>query len=86
VGGAMERSADNGITLVQPPRLRRRGLLCPGMKVETITIAGGARALSVTDIALDLGFRDTSSFSTTFRKLVEQTPTDYRRSLPPGKA
>jgi AraC family transcriptional regulator len=43
-------------------------------------------ALSVTDIALDLGFRDTSSFSTTFRKLVGRTPTDYRRSLQPGKA
>jgi len=44
------------------------------------------QALSVTDIALDLGFLDTSSFSTTFRKLVGRTPTDYRRSLPPGKA
>jgi len=44
------------------------------------------QALLVTDIALDLGFLDTSSFSTTFRKLVGRTPTDYRRSLPPGKA
>ena len=43
-------------------------------------------ALSVTDIALDLGFLDSSSFSTTFRKLVGRTPTDYRRSLPLGKA
>jgi AraC-like DNA-binding protein len=42
--------------------------------------------LSITDIALDLGFLDTSTFSTTFRKLVGRTPSDYRRSLPPGKA
>ena len=40
-------------------------------------------ALSVTDIALDLGFPETSSFSTTFHKLVGRTPTDYRRSLSP---
>ena len=40
VDGAMERSADNGIRFVRPPQLRRRGLLCPGMMVETITIAG----------------------------------------------
>ena len=43
-------------------------------------------ALSVTDIALDLGFLDTSTFSTSFRKLEGRTPTDYRRSLLPGKA
>ena len=40
---------------------------------------------SITDIGLDLGFRDTSSFSTTFRKLVGRTPTAYRRSLAPNK-
>ena len=42
-------------------------------------------ALSVTEIALDLGFRETSSFSTAFRKLVGRTPTGYRRSLPPSQ-
>jgi AraC-like DNA-binding protein len=40
-------------------------------------------ALSITDIALDLGFREASTFSTTFRKLVGRTPTDYRRSVLP---
>jgi hypothetical protein len=29
---------------------------------------------------------EASTFSATFRKLVGRTPTDYRRSLPPGKA
>jgi AraC family transcriptional regulator len=34
---------------------------------------------SVTEIAHEMGFADTSSFSTTFRKLAGQTPTEYRR-------
>jgi AraC family transcriptional regulator len=38
-------------------------------------------ALSVTEIALDVGFRETSSFTTAFRKLFGRTPTEYRRSL-----
>jgi AraC family transcriptional regulator len=38
-------------------------------------------ARSVTEIALDVGFSETSSFSAAFRKLTRQTPTDYRRSL-----
>jgi AraC family transcriptional regulator len=41
--------------------------------------------LSITDIALDLGFREASTFSTTFRRLVGRTPTDYRRSVLPVK-
>jgi len=38
-------------------------------------------ARSVTEIALDVGFSETSSFSAAFRKLTRQTPTEYRRSL-----
>jgi AraC family transcriptional regulator len=37
--------------------------------------------LSVTEIAANLGFSETSSFSATFRKLTGRTPSDYRRSL-----
>jgi AraC family transcriptional regulator len=37
--------------------------------------------LSVTDIALAVGFSETSSFTTAFRKLAGRTPTEYRRSL-----
>jgi AraC family transcriptional regulator len=43
---------------------------------------------SVTEIGLALGFRETSSFTTAFRKATGQTPTAYRRSLagiPHGK-
>jgi AraC family transcriptional regulator len=36
---------------------------------------------SVTEVALDMGFSDTSSFTTAFRKLAGRTPTEYRRSV-----
>jgi AraC family transcriptional regulator len=36
---------------------------------------------SVTEIALDMGFSDTSSFTAAFHKLVGRTPTEYRRSV-----
>ena len=39
-------------------------------------------SLSVTDIALVVGFADTSSFSVAFRNLVGQSPREYRRNLP----
>ena len=38
-------------------------------------------SVSVTDIALKVGFADTSSFSVAFRKLVGQSPREYRRGL-----
>jgi AraC family transcriptional regulator len=45
-------------------------------------------ASSVTEIGLAVGFHETSSFTTAFRKATGQTPTAYRRSLasiPQGK-
>jgi AraC family transcriptional regulator len=39
-------------------------------------------SLSVTDIAHQVGFADTSSFSVAFRNLVGRSPREYRRSLP----
>jgi len=36
---------------------------------------------SVTEIALDMGFSDASSFTAAFRKLAGRTPTEYRRSV-----
>jgi AraC family transcriptional regulator len=38
-------------------------------------------ASSVTEIGLAVGFRETSSFATAFRKATGQTPTAHRRSL-----
>jgi AraC family transcriptional regulator len=40
-----------------------------------------APASSVTDIGLTMGFRDTSAFSTAFRKATGFTPTGYQRNL-----
>jgi len=39
------------------------------------------RELSVTTIALDVGFGDTSRFSAAFHRLTGQTPSRYRRNL-----
>jgi AraC family transcriptional regulator len=41
----------------------------------------GKLDLSVTDIGLTVGFSETSSFSTAFRKATGLSPTDYRRSF-----
>ncbi len=38
-------------------------------------------SLSVTDIALEVGFANTSSFSVAFRSLVGRSPREYRRGL-----
>jgi AraC family transcriptional regulator len=37
--------------------------------------------MSVTEIAIALGFADTSAFSTTFRRLAGGSPRDYRRAF-----
>jgi AraC family transcriptional regulator len=39
------------------------------------------RELSVTAIALKIGFGDTTTFSAAFHRLTGQTPSYYRRNL-----
>jgi AraC family transcriptional regulator len=39
------------------------------------------RELSVTTIALEIGFSDTSTFTTAFHRLTGETPSYYRRNL-----
>jgi AraC family transcriptional regulator len=39
------------------------------------------RELSVTTIALDVGFSETSTFTAAFHRLTGQTPSRYRRNL-----
>jgi AraC family transcriptional regulator len=41
----------------------------------------GKGDMSVTEIAVALGFADTSAFSTTFRRFVGTAPRDYRRNV-----
>ena len=38
-------------------------------------------ARTVTEVGLMLGFAETSSFTTSFRRSVGVTPSDYRRSI-----
>ena len=38
-------------------------------------------ALSITDIALELGYSETGSFTAAFRRITGRTPTRYRRTL-----
>jgi AraC family transcriptional regulator len=40
-----------------------------------------SRELSITAIALDIGFAETSTFSAAFHRLTGQTPSCYRRNL-----
>jgi AraC family transcriptional regulator len=50
-------------------------------RIERAKALLGDRKLSVTEIGLDVGFSETSSFTAAFRKLTGETPTMYRRSL-----
>jgi AraC family transcriptional regulator len=50
-------------------------------RVERAKVLLGRGELSVTEIAVSLGFADTSAFSTTFRRFSGGTPRDYRRAL-----
>ena len=55
-------------------------------RVERAKLLLANSGRSITDIALDLGFCEASSFTTVFRKLVGHTPTGYRRSFTPNIA
>jgi len=50
-------------------------------RMEQAKLLLGKSRASVTEIALQVGFRETSSFTAAFRKLTDHSPTEYRRSL-----
>ncbi|MBR0858295.1 AraC family transcriptional regulator [Bradyrhizobium liaoningense] len=50
-------------------------------RMEAAKLQLADRSISVTDIALSLGYAQTSSFSSAFRKTTGWTPTDYRREF-----
>jgi AraC family transcriptional regulator len=52
-----------------------------GQRIERAKALLEDRALSVTDIGLALGFRETSSFTAAFRKATGLTPSRYHRSI-----
>ena len=49
-------------------------------RIELAKTLLAAPDASVTDVGLTLGFSETSSFTSTFRKTTGLTPTAYRRS------
>jgi AraC family transcriptional regulator len=50
-------------------------------RIERAKSLLAARKLSVTEIGLDVGFSETSSFTSAFRKVTGETPTGYRRRV-----
>jgi AraC family transcriptional regulator len=52
-----------------------------GRRIERAKQLLADRNLSVTTIALAIGFSDTSTFTTAFHRLTGQTPSRYRRNL-----
>jgi AraC family transcriptional regulator len=50
-------------------------------RIERAKSLLAARKLSVTEIGLNVGFSETSSFTSAFRKITGETPTDYRRRV-----
>ena len=50
-------------------------------RIERAKILLAERTRSVTEIGLDVGFSETSSFTAAFHKVTGETPTEYRRSL-----
>jgi AraC family transcriptional regulator len=50
-------------------------------RIERAKALLGERESSVTDVALEVGFSETSSFSAAFRHATGTTPTEYRRTL-----
>ena len=50
-------------------------------RVERAKLLLARHGMSVTEIGVDLGFSETSSFSAAFRKFTGSTPTGFRRNL-----
>jgi AraC family transcriptional regulator len=52
-----------------------------GRRMERAKDLLAVKGLSVTEIGIDIGFRETSSFTAAFHKFTGHTPSDYRRHL-----
>jgi len=55
------------------------------LRVERAKMLLANNAVAVTDVARRVGFKDVSHLDRTFRKIVGQSPTEYRRSLPQAR-
>jgi AraC family transcriptional regulator len=52
-----------------------------GRRMERAKDLLAVTELSITEIGIDIGFHETSSFTAAFRKFTGHTPTDFRRHL-----
>ncbi|HEY1736219.1 MAG TPA: helix-turn-helix transcriptional regulator, partial [Methylovirgula sp.] len=50
-------------------------------RIEATKVLLGRTSEPITEIALRLGFSETSSFTAGFRRVTGQSPSEYRRSL-----
>jgi AraC family transcriptional regulator len=50
-------------------------------RIERAKILLAKPDLAIADIAISVGFSETSSFTAAFHKLTGQTPTQYRRAV-----
>jgi AraC family transcriptional regulator len=50
-------------------------------RIEHAKLLLARPAASVTSVGMNLGFRETSAFTASFRRMTGVTPTDYRRSV-----
>jgi len=50
-------------------------------RIQQAMVLLSDRATSITDVALILGYSNSSSFSLAFRKITGQTPREFRRNL-----
>ncbi len=73
-GSSVEANMRGGLPGWQQKKVARR-------RIDRAKVLLAERKLSVTEIGLDVGFSETSSFTSAFRKVTGETPTEYRRTL-----
>ena len=52
-----------------------------GRRIERAKALLAQRTRSITEVGMELGFAETSSFSATFQKMTGASPSEYRRTL-----
>ena len=80
-GSASQNANTRNSAGVQAILRRVAAPLSHNRRIELAKTLLAAPDASVTDVGLAVGFSETSSFTSSFRKTTGLTPTAYRRSL-----